>query len=104
MHVSVPSCQYANEFSLEIKLKIEGDSRTGEKNGKIHKLQLNSPTLMKRGEFSSSESPPSQPPPPHKERDHCAFDSQQIGRLVAHHTAITPAFIHLHMQAGTKNV
>lgn len=68
LRVSAPACEYANEFSSEIKLKIGGDSRTGEENGKIHKLQLNSPTLMKRGEFSSSESPPSQPsPPPQRE-------------------------------------
>lgn len=37
-------------------------------------------------------------------KDHCSFDSQQIGRLVAHHTAVTQAFIYLHMQACIRNV
>lgn len=41
---------------------------------------------------------------PPKERDYCASDLQQIGRLVAHHSAITQAFIYLHMQACMKNV
>lgn len=41
---------------------------------------------------------------PPKEKDYCASDLQQIGRLVAHHSAITQAFIYLHMQARMKNV
>lgn len=52
-------------------------------------------------------------PPPHnpfelspffQAKDHCSFDLQQIGRLVAHHTAVTLAFIYLHMQACIRNV
>lgn len=39
-----------------------------------------------------------------QEKDHCSFDLQQIGRLVAHHSAVTLAFIYLHMQARMKNV
>lgn len=95
--------EYANDLSLKIKQKNGGDSRTWEKNEKVHMLQLNSLTLMNRVQFTSSESLPSDSFSP-KERDHCAFDLQQIGRLVAHHSAITQAFIYLHMQACMKNV
>lgn len=59
---------------------------------------------MNRVQFTSSESLPSRPVFPPKEQDYCASDLQQIGRLVAHHSAITQAFIYLHMQARMKNV
>lgn len=106
--VFVSCCKYANEFRFEIKQNIGCDSWTWERkwNGLHAAALLNIISIipMNRVQFTSSESLPSRPVFPPKEQDYCASDLQQIGRLVAHHSAITQAFIYLHMQARMKNV
>lgn len=97
--ITVPCCKHANAFNFELKLNIGWDGLQA-----AALLNIISIIVMNRVQFTSIESLLSWPFFPPKEKDYCASDLQQIGRLVAHHSAITQAFIYLHMQARVKNV